>query len=517
MKNYFLRNLTGWSCWSLMLGLSASCAPEQEPHDVQAALIQGAEGAVASEQAAAMLSPIRLSSDGTRFAQTTSGANFVPVGFNYTNPVGGLIEDFWYSDWERVVEDFGEMRALGANVVRVHLQVAKFMTGPSSMNEAAMERLARLLTLAESLGLYLDITGLSAYRAADDPAWYLALSEPQRWDAQAHFWRAIARAVRDSNAVFCLDLMNEPVVTNGADWTPGEYGGYSFVQRIVQDLGDRSAVTVARAWIGKLRNAIRAEGNTQLITVGLIPFLGGAFAPAGVADLLDFQSIHVYPSAGAVPDALAEIAFYDTGKPIVIEETAGTDQEFEWFLRAAKGRAEGFIGHYFGRTPTEPVEDIVQAVQRASIVLLQQTSARLQADAQRLAMHEYWNGSTRDHFFTTARNDALLRALGYSYGTTQGRLFWSDPGGGTPLCSYVDFNTGHHFLRAGCNVVTDAASGRRLDSVLGFVVNSDPSTTPLHRYRSSASGDFYYAAQRNDGGFAAYGYAYDGTEGRVYP
>ena len=105
------------------------------------------------------------------------------------------------------------MKQLGANVVRVHLQFARFMDAPDRPNENSLERLGRLVKLAEETGLYLDLTGLGCYRKQDVPAWYSApgrdgaLGEPRRG-----FWEAVAERCAASPAVFCYDLMNEPIV-----------------------------------------------------------------------------------------------------------------------------------------------------------------------------------------------------------------------------------------------------------------------------------------------------------------
>jgi len=69
-----------------------------------------------------------------------------------------------------VEEDFREMKQLGANVVRIHLQVAKFMDAPDKPNAASLAQLTKLLALAESNNLRLDLTGLACYRRADVPA-----------------------------------------------------------------------------------------------------------------------------------------------------------------------------------------------------------------------------------------------------------------------------------------------------------------------------------------------------------
>lgn len=58
---------------------------------------------------------------------------------------------------------FGKMKKLGANVVRVHLQLGKFMDGQDKASEKALDRLAKLLRLAENERLYLDLSGLGWY------------------------------------------------------------------------------------------------------------------------------------------------------------------------------------------------------------------------------------------------------------------------------------------------------------------------------------------------------------------
>ncbi|MFO8073747.1 MAG: hypothetical protein R6V85_17940 [Polyangia bacterium] len=52
------------------------------------------------------------------------------------------------------------MARLGFTVVRIHLQLGRFMTGPETMNERQLARLDRLVELSERPGLRLDVTGL---------------------------------------------------------------------------------------------------------------------------------------------------------------------------------------------------------------------------------------------------------------------------------------------------------------------------------------------------------------------
>ena len=206
---------------------------------------------------------IKLSGDGQHFVDA-DGKPFRVWGVNYDHDdEGRLIEDYWNSDWPRVVEDMQEIKALGANVVRVHLQVGKFMAAPDQPSQAALDKLKELIQLAEKLGLYLDVTGLGCYHKADVPAWYDKLDEDGRWKVQAQFWRAIAKTCQGSPSIFCYDLMNEPIMSGDkpeTEWLTGELGGKFFVQRVTLDMKGRTREQVADAWVKQLTQAIR-EGR----------------------------------------------------------------------------------------------------------------------------------------------------------------------------------------------------------------------------------------------------------------
>src|SRR5437899_668248 len=136
---------------------------------------------------------VRVADNSSGFVAGPAARPFTPWGFNYDHDAKGrLIEDYWHDDWSMVEAHFAQMKQLGANVVRVHLQLGKFMTAADRPNEKQLARLAKLIQLAESTGLYLDVTGLGCYHKKDVPAWYDALGEQERWDVQARFWEAVA-------------------------------------------------------------------------------------------------------------------------------------------------------------------------------------------------------------------------------------------------------------------------------------------------------------------------------------
>lgn len=310
---------------------------------------------------------IQASSDAKRFIVSTTGKPFTPWGFNYDHDERGrLIEDYWDAEWAKIDADFREMKDLGANVVRVHVQVGRFLEAPDRPNQRALDQLSRLVKLAESLELYLDLTGLGCYHKKDVPAWYDRLSEKDRWAAQARFWEAIARRCADSPAIFCYDLMNEPVVAAGGpktDWLGPAFAGKHFVQYITLDAAGRQREEIARAWIRQLTAAIRKHDKDRLITVGLVPWsldrpnrLYSGFDPKKIAPELDFVAVHLYPEAGKIDAELATLREFAEGKPVVIEETFPlkcSPKEFETFLTRSRDHAAGWIGFYWGQTPNE--------------------------------------------------------------------------------------------------------------------------------------------------------------------
>ena len=308
-----------------------------------------------------------VSEDCRGFVTATSFKPFIPLGFNYDRDYRmRLLEDYWESEWDTIEEDFAEMKALGANVVRIHLQFAKFMRGPEELNAASLKRLGRLLTLAERTGLYLDLTGLGCYRKTDVPAWYDALDEGSRWRAQARFWEGIAECCRRSPAVFCYNLMNEPAVPGAkrkaGDWLLGEFGGFCYLQAITLDPAGRPRDDIAREWTETLTRAIRRQDPGRLVTVGLLPNslpgdpYSSGFVPSRIAPIVDYVSVHLYPKTGKLDEELKRLQAFNAGKPVVIEELFPlecTATELGEFMNRSRGEASGWIGFYWGQTPEE--------------------------------------------------------------------------------------------------------------------------------------------------------------------
>lgn len=329
--------------------------------------------------AAAEMERIAVADDNQGFVFTESQKPFIPWGFNYDHEGDGkLLEDYWDEEWPTVESAFQNMKALGANVVRIHLQFGTFMESPTKPRQSSLDQLTRLVKLAEETGLYLNVTGLGCYHKQDVPAWYDELSEQDRWQAQAVFWEAVAQTCANSPAIFCYDLMNEPVVAGGDkkrdDWLGPGFGGKHFVQFITLERAGRDRAEVAREWIQTLVTAIRKHDKRNLITVGLVPWsldrpgMTSGFDPEKIADKLDFISVHIYPEKGKVDQALETLkGFTAAGKPVVIEEIFPLKcgaEELGKFIDQSREHATGWIGFFWGKTPDDlrPPKTLSEAI-----------------------------------------------------------------------------------------------------------------------------------------------------------
>ncbi len=307
---------------------------------------------------------IRPSTDGSHFVREDSGERFTAWGFNYDHDRSmRLLEDYWVDEWQTVLEDLLEMKQLGANAVRIHLQVARFMKSPTETNEVSLAQLKRLVEYSQEIGLYLDLTGLGCYLKKEVPPWYDALDEEGRWIVQGLFWESIAKVCAEFPSVLCYDLMNEPILPGegekAAEWLAGEFAGMCFVQRLTLDLAGRTREQVAKSWVDKLVAAIRKHDTRHMITVGVIPWnytFPGAkpiFYSKEVSENLDYVSVHFYPKKGDVENALKALSAYDIGKPLVVEEMFPLEcsqEDLAAFIEGSRDRVDGYFGFYWGKT-----------------------------------------------------------------------------------------------------------------------------------------------------------------------
>lgn len=299
----------------------------------------------------ALCQKVVVSPEGRSFILEKTRQEFNPWGMNYGH-YGILVKDFKDPEWDTLRSDFQKLKDMGANVVRIHLQYDEFMLSVDDPNPQAIVGYKRLLKIAWRSGLYLDITGLACYRPAHRLIWYDSLNETNRWKAQARFWSIIAKAGLGNPAVFCYDLMNEPIIPGrgrktGA-WYTGHLGGFDFGQYLTLDLRGRTEKRIGLEWISKMTEAIRKFDDQTLITVGFLPWTKAGFIDT-VASKLDFISTHIYPKTDHIEDAMKRLKNFDTNKPVVIEETfplACDTAQLGNFIRRSRKIATGWIGHY---------------------------------------------------------------------------------------------------------------------------------------------------------------------------
>ena len=289
---------------------------------------------------------------------TLAGKPFRVYGFNYdfngTHPNIDYIHAPSRKRLLRLRADFAEARRMGANTIRVYLELHDFMASPTRTRPRALRALRQILREAERAGILLDVTGNLAWHADRSPEWYDALSDRSRWRVQAAFWRAVAAVGARSPNVLAYELTSEPTIGASRSWYAGLLV-HHYVQYIVRDLRGRNPVVLARAWTRTLRDAIRSRDRRHLITIGLLPVHGWAFDPANVADLLDVVTVHEYPG---VSDEFASIAvvraFAAHGKPLLLGETFAYDRQTALtFLLGSRAWLAGSLSFYDGRAPDE--------------------------------------------------------------------------------------------------------------------------------------------------------------------
>jgi hypothetical protein len=313
-----------------------------------------------------------VDSSRTGFAFRESGKPFIPVGLNYDHDEHfRLLEDYWIHEWDKVREDVEVIRKLGANSIRIHLQTERFLESPEQANQQQLEQLAQFIELARDHELYLNITGLGAYHKEDQPDWYTYQNEQERWETQAFFWKQVAAVTAAYDNIFCLNLINEPVIAGGTR-PAGAWLGHAFVdgktytQFVVLRGKERDRFALARNWIKKMKSAVRSQDPEHLITIGLMdwslerpPELNTGFTPHKIKDLVDFFGIHVYPASNGRKEFVDTVSAFNIGLPVVLEEVSHLEcdiEEFVGHVEAVRPFIHGLFSFYTAVHDDPPTE-----------------------------------------------------------------------------------------------------------------------------------------------------------------
>lgn len=272
---------------------------------------------------------------------------------------------------DQVAIDIAGNRGMGANTIRLHMDLWWFIDGPNKdaleVLPGPLENLLFFLEVCRQNGVYVLLSGNNTWDPSIIPGWFDELSYADRWDVSEFFWIEIATAVVGSgnaSAVLGYELANEPSMNADPDWEwygDDVFGIGIYYRHLIARGPDVGDATV-RDWIIQLRDAIKAVDPQGLVTVGTFPFFTGSFGYENIEDLLDFLSPHCYPPFEFFGQTLEEMLGYLNGwtasiKPLVIGETSlwslvpSNNTDYMDALLAAD--YDGVINFSYGYAPEE--------------------------------------------------------------------------------------------------------------------------------------------------------------------
>jgi len=320
---------------------------------------------------------IVVTADGQGFAERGSGRPYIPFGTNYYDPHTGWAPKIWRQfDAEKVREHFRLMSKLGVNCARLFLTAATFQPDAKTVEEKSLKKLDILVKIGRETGIRLILTGPDHWEGS--PSYW----RPDRFAGEEalraleYFWKTVGQRYKGEPAIFAWDLLNEPHLPwfikewrgRWNTWLQKTYGNWNSMKAAwgdeltEKDQWGEVAVPENRAdadnprlrdfqrfrehladeWVRRQVESLRRADPTHLITVGYIqwsyplvrpgrPSRYSAFNPPRQARLLDFVTIHFYPTMGApfgseenweknLSYLQAVLAYCHTGKPVVLGE-----------------------------------------------------------------------------------------------------------------------------------------------------------------------------------------------------
>ena len=323
---------------------------------------------------------IRVAPDGWHFETAKSHKTFIPFGVNYYDPGTyhtvpyGAFEVIGKFDSARTDRHFGQLKTLGANIVRIFLSTVSFEPQLFRLNDTSFQTLDVLISLARKHNMYLILDLVETWEG--EPAWqsWEYFAEEQTLQGFEFLLSAFGERYKNEPAVFAWDLINEPA-TRGPDsgimgdlfgiWIRFKYrttdslmaawNDYPLAGELWNQIQTPSYESfnnqesrgstrfydfqlfredIAYNWTRRLTDALRSADTTHMITVGLdqhsVPFKPDgtfykpytSFNPHKIAPLLDYISVHGYDWWGEYADEFMEglLRYSYAGKPVVLEE-----------------------------------------------------------------------------------------------------------------------------------------------------------------------------------------------------
>ncbi len=371
------------------------------------------------------ISLISAAPDGRGFVEHDSGRAYVPFGTNYYDPNTGWAPKLWRRfDAAKVRDHFRVMSEIGVNCARVFLTAGSFQPTAETIDEQALAKLDKMVEIARQANIRLILTGPDHWEGQPD-YW-----RPDRFAGEAalealdRFWDVVGRRYQGEPAIFAWDLLNEPhlpwfVKQWDPKWHAWLHATYADRKALASAWGDeltdadqwdnvavpedrpdagnprlrdwqRFREHLADEWVRRQVEAIRRVDPTHLVTVGYIqwsyplirsgnPGRYAAFNPHRQARLLDFVTIHFYPTLGGpfqsernwqenMSYLQAVLAYCHAGEPVVLGEFGwygggapqrhpylSEEQQAHWIgeeVEATCSLADGWLSWPFADTPS---------------------------------------------------------------------------------------------------------------------------------------------------------------------
>ena len=367
---------------------------------------------------------IVVTPDGQGFVERDSRRPYIPFGTNYYDPHTGWAPKIWRQfDAQKVHEHFQIMQGLGVNCTRVFLAAATFQPAADTIDEQQLKKLDTLVEIARESGIRLMLTGPDHWEGS--PSYW----RPDRFAGEnslraiEHFWQVVGERYKGEPAIFAWDLLNEPHLPWFVEqwrplwnaWLKETYKSWDKLKAAwgteLADANQWDEISapadkpdanspklrdwqlfreeLADRWVRRQVEALRKADPAHLITVGYIqwsyplvrhgnPGRYAAFNPHRQVGLLDFVTIHFYPTLGDpfgseenwtknIGYLQAVLAYCHAGKPVVLGEYGwygggavqnqpylAEEQQSTWIsaeIEASRALAAGWLSWPFADTP----------------------------------------------------------------------------------------------------------------------------------------------------------------------
>lgn len=219
-------------------------------------------------------------------------------------------------DLTAITSDFGKIREMGLNTVRIFIPYEEF--GGPDLSKGHLDQLRQVMDAAETKGIKVLLTLFDFYGNYDLNDWTLTFSHA----------RSLVQAIKDHPALLAWDVKNEPDL----------------------DFENRGKDRVL-AWLRQLSALVNTLDPEHPVTIG--------WSDPGVASLLyeelDVVSFHYYGDADRFQSAYEELRQSITDKPILLQEYGLSSYSGIWNFYS--GSEEAQADHF------EAIQEVVSELE----------------------------------------------------------------------------------------------------------------------------------------------------------